>query len=363
MKLVVFGLTITSSWGNGHATLWRGLVRALGARGHHVVFFERDVPYYAVHRDLTAIPRSRDPALRLVATTSATRPRVTCATRMSPWSRRTAPTRRTRAQLVLGSAAAVRAFYDLDTPVTLSRLDAGARGRLPAAAGARRLRPGAQLHRRRRADGASRPSGRAVRAAALRIGRSRGAPPDRARGPRSKPTCRTSGPTRRIARLRSTALFLEPARQRPDLRFVIGGSMYPESFTWTPEHLLREPRAAAGSSRVLQFLAAHAERHARGDGRDGALPVGTAVRGGGVRRADPDGPVGRSRRVLRTGARDLRRGRRPSRRSPHWPATTRTAGASPRPLASGRSTVTRRSGACSIWSERSRRRVRRSECT
>ena len=55
MKLVIFGLTITSSWGNGHATLWRGLVRALGARGHHVVFFERDVPYYAMHRDLTAI--------------------------------------------------------------------------------------------------------------------------------------------------------------------------------------------------------------------------------------------------------------------------------------------------------------------
>src|SRR5215212_1901883 len=56
MKLVVFGLTITSSWGNGHATLWRGLVRALGARGHRVVFFERDVPYYAMHRDLTAMP-------------------------------------------------------------------------------------------------------------------------------------------------------------------------------------------------------------------------------------------------------------------------------------------------------------------
>ena len=69
MKLVIFGLTITSSWGNGHATLWRGLVRALGARGHHVVFFERDVPYYAKHRDLTAIagglrlpPLGRNPA-------------------------------------------------------------------------------------------------------------------------------------------------------------------------------------------------------------------------------------------------------------------------------------------------------------
>jgi spore maturation protein CgeB len=45
MKLVIFGLTVSSSWGNGHATLWRGLCKALAARGHHVVFFERDVPY------------------------------------------------------------------------------------------------------------------------------------------------------------------------------------------------------------------------------------------------------------------------------------------------------------------------------
>jgi spore maturation protein CgeB len=55
MNIVVFGLTISSSWGNGHATLWRALVRALGARGHHVCFFERDVPYYAAHRDMAAI--------------------------------------------------------------------------------------------------------------------------------------------------------------------------------------------------------------------------------------------------------------------------------------------------------------------
>src|SRR5689334_13211791 len=52
MKIVIFGLTISSSWGNGHATLWRGLIRALTRKGHRVVFFERDVPYYAGARDL-----------------------------------------------------------------------------------------------------------------------------------------------------------------------------------------------------------------------------------------------------------------------------------------------------------------------
>ncbi|HSK40804.1 MAG TPA: glycosyltransferase, partial [Arenibaculum sp.] len=56
MKITVFGLSISSSWGNGHATLWRGLVHALHRRGHRVVFFEHDVPYYAQTRDLTAIP-------------------------------------------------------------------------------------------------------------------------------------------------------------------------------------------------------------------------------------------------------------------------------------------------------------------
>src|SRR5690349_9269472 len=59
MKLVVFGLSVSSSWGNGHATLWRGLIKALHALGHRVVFFERDVPYYASHRDLSELPGGR----------------------------------------------------------------------------------------------------------------------------------------------------------------------------------------------------------------------------------------------------------------------------------------------------------------
>src|SRR5690606_10327905 len=52
MKIVILGLSITSSWGNGHATTYRGLVRELAARGHEVVFLERDLPWYAEHRDL-----------------------------------------------------------------------------------------------------------------------------------------------------------------------------------------------------------------------------------------------------------------------------------------------------------------------
>ncbi|NIQ59555.1 MAG: glycosyltransferase, partial [Gammaproteobacteria bacterium] len=53
MKLVFLGLSITSSWGNGHATTYRGLCRGLSRRGHRVVFYEWDAPWYAgAHRDL-----------------------------------------------------------------------------------------------------------------------------------------------------------------------------------------------------------------------------------------------------------------------------------------------------------------------
>ena len=52
MKVVVFGLTVSSSWGNGHATTFRALLKAFAARGHEVTFLERDVPWYANERDL-----------------------------------------------------------------------------------------------------------------------------------------------------------------------------------------------------------------------------------------------------------------------------------------------------------------------
>jgi spore maturation protein CgeB len=52
LKLVIFGLSITSSWGNGHATTYRALTRALHARGHKIVFFERNEEWYAGNRDL-----------------------------------------------------------------------------------------------------------------------------------------------------------------------------------------------------------------------------------------------------------------------------------------------------------------------
>lgn len=56
LNMIILGLSITSSWGNGHATTYRGLVRELVARGHCVLFLERDVPWYAAARDLPVPP-------------------------------------------------------------------------------------------------------------------------------------------------------------------------------------------------------------------------------------------------------------------------------------------------------------------
>src|SRR3954468_24804135 len=53
VKFTIFGLTLSSSWGNGHATPYRSLIRALDAQGHQVTFFERENAYYAKHRDFT----------------------------------------------------------------------------------------------------------------------------------------------------------------------------------------------------------------------------------------------------------------------------------------------------------------------
>lgn len=122
MKLVVFGLSVTSSWGNGHATLWRGLCRALHARGHHVLFFERDQPFYADSRDLEP-----QPGLEVVLYREWHDVRTRAASELADADAAIVTSfcadARSASQLVLSSRANVRAFYDLDTPVTLSTLE------------------------------------------------------------------------------------------------------------------------------------------------------------------------------------------------------------------------------------------------
>ena len=133
LGIVVLGLSITSSWGNGHATTYRGLVRELAARGHDVLFLERDVPWYAENRDLPQPPYGRT---ALYASLDELRDRFTRRrARRRPRHRRLVRARGHRASATGCSArrAGATAFYDIDTPVTLAALAARRRASTCAA--------------------------------------------------------------------------------------------------------------------------------------------------------------------------------------------------------------------------------------
>lgn len=122
MNIVILGLSITSSWGNGHATTYRSLIKGLAARGHRVLFLERDTEWYAGNRDephpagaQTEIYDSLDELFArfeggvrnadLVIVGSFVADGVV----VGEW--------------VNSTATGITAFYDIDTPVTLQKLE------------------------------------------------------------------------------------------------------------------------------------------------------------------------------------------------------------------------------------------------
>ena len=232
MKFVIFGLTVSSSWGNGHATLWRGLIAALTRQGHDVVFFERDVPYYAENRDLKRLGDGAELILyrdwhdvRDRARTELLGADVAIATSYCQDAVEASA-------LMLNEAPGACLFYDLDTPVTLARLSSGER---PAYLPPEGL-AGFDLV-------LSYTGGDALEALRTRLGAQRVAP---LYGHVDPAVHRPAAPDAlfradlsylgtyaddRQPALR--ALFIEPARQRPGQRFVLGGSGYPQDFPWT----------------------------------------------------------------------------------------------------------------------------------
>jgi spore maturation protein CgeB len=125
LRVVVLGLSITSSWGNGHATNFRALVRALDARGHDVLFLERDVPWYADARDLPSPPYGRTALygsleeLRSVHAEAVQDADLVVVGSYVPEGAHVG-------RWVQETARGVKAFYDIDTPVTLAALARGA---------------------------------------------------------------------------------------------------------------------------------------------------------------------------------------------------------------------------------------------
>jgi spore maturation protein CgeB len=124
MKLVVLGLSITSSWGNGHATTYRALLREFAARGHEVTFLERDLPWYADNRDLRQFPHAK---IRLYASLDELRRKFAATVRTADAVivGSFVPDGAAVGEWVLGTAEGVTAFYDIDTPVTLAKLRRG----------------------------------------------------------------------------------------------------------------------------------------------------------------------------------------------------------------------------------------------
>jgi spore maturation protein CgeB len=123
MKLVIFGLSITSSWGNGHATTYRGLVKELSRRGHQVLFLERDCSWYADNRDLPKPPYCRSVLYKELRELSNYAQEVTAADCVIVGSY--VPDGAAIGEWVTRMADGVTAFYDIDTPVTLASLAKG----------------------------------------------------------------------------------------------------------------------------------------------------------------------------------------------------------------------------------------------
>lgn len=123
MKIIFFGLSITSAWGNGHATTFRALLRGLHARGHDITFYEKNLNWYAKNRDLPAPDFCK---VRIFESWDAEwkklRPELDSADVAVVGSYFPEGTR--VLDDVLQSNATVKAFYDIDTPITLAQLEA-----------------------------------------------------------------------------------------------------------------------------------------------------------------------------------------------------------------------------------------------
>jgi spore maturation protein CgeB len=124
MRIVILGLSITSSWGNGHATTYRCLVRALVRRGHEVLFLERDMPWYADNRDLPVPPFG---ATRLYDSLTALQEMYAGVVREADLVivGSYLPDGIAVGEWATATARGVTAFYDIDTPVTLAALAGG----------------------------------------------------------------------------------------------------------------------------------------------------------------------------------------------------------------------------------------------
>jgi spore maturation protein CgeB len=227
LRIVILGLSITSSWGNGHATTYRSLLLALSRRGHDVLFPERETPWYRANRDAVGLPpgsvhlyhkieelrgrwRSALEDADLVVVGSYVPEGVAVGT------------------LVQSIGSGIVAFYDIDTPVTLASL---ANGDCPYIN--TELVTGFDLY-------LSFTGGRALQVLEQRYG-ARVArvlycsvDPDRHKPTAADPVW-DMGYLGTYSADRQPALeelMCRPARRRPKRRFAVAGPLYPAGISW-----------------------------------------------------------------------------------------------------------------------------------
>ncbi len=231
MKIAIFGLTISSSWGNGHATIWRGLLKSMSTRGHEITFFEKDVPYYAAHRDMTEPPGVR---LRLYRRWDEVFEEAKGVLSKADAGMVTSycPDAIEATDLLISSGAGVKAFYDLDTPVTLKNVRSGAGTGYIGPSGLRDFD-----------IVLSYTGGRALRELKDLLGAKRVEPLYGGVDPAAHRPVEPVDPYRAdlsylgtYAEDRQAALnglLIEPSKRLKGKKFIIGGSLYPDGFPWT----------------------------------------------------------------------------------------------------------------------------------
>jgi spore maturation protein CgeB len=238
LDIVIFGLAMTSAWGNGHATTYRALIRGLAARGHRVRFFERDLPWYAANRDLPDPHYCRVQLYSGIAQLEEHFPRDIPADLVILGS--FVPQGAALAEWMLPRCRGLTAFYDIDTPVTLGKLERGECDYLTAALVPRfdlylSFSGGPILKRLHSQFGALRP-----RAFYCSVD-----PRDYYPVPET-PERYDLGYLGTYSADRQPALerlLIEPARQWSNGRFAVAGAQYPASIRW-PANVVRTDHLA-----------------------------------------------------------------------------------------------------------------------
>src|SRR5438552_3416624 len=123
LRITCFGLAITSSWGNGHASTFRALCAALKQRGHEITFFEKDLEWYASNRDLPHPPYAD---VQLYDDWNEVLPRIRRSLQQADIAVVGSyfPNGIDALNESISSRVPIKAFYDIDTPITVASLRA-----------------------------------------------------------------------------------------------------------------------------------------------------------------------------------------------------------------------------------------------